>query len=90
MSLTIFDSHAHYDDDAFDEDRDALLSSLPELGVCGIVNAASDLESSRKGIALAERYPYLWAAAGIHPQEAGRFIDEQGEPSHEALEELRS
>lgn len=44
-----FRFHAHYDDDAFDEDRDALLSSLPELGVCGIVNAASDLESSRKG-----------------------------------------
>ena len=66
----IFDTHAHYDDERFAQDREALLSSLPGEGVCGVVNAASDLPSARAGIALAERFPYVWAAAGIHPHEA--------------------
>jgi len=66
----IFDSHAHYDDPRFDEDRDALLSSLAEKGVGAVVNAASDLPSSRAGLALAERYPFLWSAAGVHPSES--------------------
>lgn len=65
----IFDSHAHYDDPAFDTDRDALLSSvLPEKGVCGIVNCGADLSSSAAAVALAAQYPYLYAAAGIHPE----------------------
>jgi len=63
----IFDSHAHYDDAAFDEDRAALLASLPEKKVCGIVNAASNLASARASLALAEKYPYVYAAVGIHP-----------------------
>ena len=66
----IFDTHAHYDDERFAQDREAVLSSLPGEGVCGVVNAASDLPSARAGIALAERFPYVWAAAGIHPHEA--------------------
>lgn len=66
----IFDSHAHYDDAAFDEDRHELLAAFPDKGVCGIVNAASDIASARKGLALADQYPYVWAAAGIHPHEA--------------------
>lgn len=68
----IFDTHAHYDDEAFDNDRDELISSLQSHNVCAVVNAASDLESSRAGIALADKYPFIWAAAGIHPQEAGK------------------
>ena len=90
MPLTLFDSHAHYDDSAFDCDREALLDLLPSKGVCGIVNAASDLSSTRRGIALAERYPYVWAAAGIHPQEAGHWCDEEGNPSPEAVQDLRA
>lgn len=66
----IFDTHAHYDDERFDGDRDDLLASLPEQGVCGVVNAASDLATARRSIALAERFPFVWAAAGIHPHEA--------------------
>ena len=66
----IFDTHAHYDDERFDGDRDELLASLPGQGVCGVVNAASDLAAARRSIALAERYPFFWAAAGIHPHEA--------------------
>lgn len=66
----IFDSHAHYDDEAFDNDRDELLASLPQKNVCGVVNAASNLDSARQSIALAEAYPFMWAAVGIHPIDA--------------------
>lgn len=64
----IFDSHAHYDDAAFDEDRDALLAALPQKGICNVVNCGADLSSSCKSIALAEQYDYVYAAAGIHPE----------------------
>lgn len=67
----IFDSHAHYDDSAFEEDRDSLLATLPDRGVCGVVNCASNLDSARRSIALAQRYPHVWAAVGIHPEDAG-------------------
>ncbi len=66
----IFDSHAHYDDAAFEEDRDALLATFPQSGVVGVVNAASDLDSARRSLALAARYPFLYAAVGIHPEAA--------------------
>ena len=64
----IFDTHAHYYDEAFDPDRDALLSSLPERGVALVVCPGCDLESSEQSIALAERYSFLYAAAGYHPE----------------------
>lgn len=63
----LFDTHAHYYDKAFDPDRDALLSALPERGVELVVCPGCDLESSRASVALAERYDYLYAAAGYHP-----------------------
>ena len=68
-----FDTHAHYDDSRFDDDRDALLASLPEKGVGRIVNCGSDAASSRLSLALAEKYPHVWAAAGIHPESAGDY-----------------
>ena len=68
MFNNIFDSHAHYDDSWFDEDRDSLLEKLPELGVCGVVNNAVDPESSARAIAFAEKYPYFYAAVGFHPE----------------------
>lgn len=70
MEALIFDSHAHYDDEAFDADRDELLASLPNQGVCGIINAATNIQSIEDSIALAEKYPYIYAAAGIHPSDA--------------------
>ena len=66
----IFDSHAHYDDPAFDADREELLAALPGMGVGRVVDCGADLASSRKAADLAERYPYFYAAAGIHPEEA--------------------
>ena len=71
-SPIIFDSHAHYDDRAFDGDREAVLSTLPGAGVCGVINCGVDILSSQKALALAKQYPFLWAAVGIHGQEAGR------------------
>lgn len=66
-----FDTHAHYYDKAFDTDRDSLLSSLPERGVDLVVCPGCDLESTRQSIALAGRYAFLYAAAGIHPENLG-------------------
>ena len=73
----IFDTHAHYYDRAFDADRDTLLTSLPERGVELVVCPGCDLASSRASVALAVRYPYLYAAAGYHPEnlEEGADLD---------------
>ena len=64
-----FDTHAHYDDRAFDDDRYALLDSVHDAGVELIVDPGCDLKSSRASIALAERFPFVYAAVGIHPEE---------------------
>ena len=64
----IFDTHAHYYDNAFDADRDALLSALPEKGVALVVCPGCDLPSSRQCVDLAERYGYIYAAVGFHPE----------------------
>lgn len=81
----IFDSHAHYDDAAFDDDRDDLLSSLPERGVEGAVNCAVDGASARRCAALAERYPHLYFATGIHPEQAGAATEEDARICEEML-----
>jgi len=70
-----FDTHAHYDDEQFNEDRDALLASMPQHGISLIVNAASNMQSSREAIALAEKYPFIYAAAGVHPHDAAEMTD---------------
>lgn len=67
MSL-IFDSHAHYDAEQFDPDRDAVLSALPAAGVCGVIQCATDPVSIQKSLVLAEAYPYIRVAVGIHPE----------------------
>lgn len=69
MNGLIFDSHAHYDDKAFDPDRGELLAALPQNGVGGVVNCGASLESSRTAVTLAEAYPYVYAAVGVHPEE---------------------
>lgn len=64
----IFDVHAHYDDEKFYEDREELLSSLPSMGVKYIVNASVDLDTAKKAIDFSEKYPFMYAAVGIHPE----------------------
>lgn len=70
-----FDTHAHYDDQRFDGLRDGLLSGMPQRGVSLILNASASLASSRQSIALAGRYPFVYASAGVHPQECGDMTD---------------
>ena len=66
--MPIFDTHAHYDADRFDSDRDALLSAMPGVGVGLVLDPGCDLPSSRAAAELAERYPHVYAAVGIHPE----------------------
>ena len=66
----LFDTHAHMDDRAFNEDRDALLARLPEQGIGLLMNPGCSLASSRNAAALAERYDYIYAAVGSHPDAA--------------------
>lgn len=68
MYTNIFDTHAHYSDSAFDEDREALLASMPEQGVSRILLASSSAEDSAANLALAEQFPHVYAAAGVHPE----------------------
>ena len=67
----LFDTHAHYDDESFDADRDAVLTALPEQGVGLILNPGCDVESSRKAVRYAAAYPHVYAAVGIHPENCG-------------------
>ena len=71
-----FDTHAHYDDRTFDEDRDSLLAALPESGVTLVIDPGCDVKSSRAAIELAARYEHVYAAVGIHPEELGDFTEE--------------
>lgn len=64
----IFDAHAHYDDKWFDDDRRSLFSSFPQNGISYIVNAAVDLKTAKTAIGYAEEYPFMYACAGIHPE----------------------
>lgn len=63
----IFETHAHYDDNAFEEDREELLLHMRESGIGTIVNVGADLESCRTTLALSEKYPFVYAALGVHP-----------------------
>ncbi len=69
----IFDTHAHYDDNKFDEDRDLLLKELHQNGVAYILNASASLESLDANIALAGKYDFIYIALGIHPEYADKM-----------------
>lgn len=72
----IFETHAHYDDTQFDGDRDALLCAMESGGVGCIVNVSAALESWDKSVALTEKYPFVYAAVGVHPDEVGGLNEE--------------
>ena len=69
----IFDSHAHYDDPRFDEDREALLGSMAEHGVRAIMNVGNTTHANLAGIELAKRYPFVYCSIGIHPDQAAEI-----------------
>ena len=66
----IFDTHAHYDDEAFDEDRDQLLSSMKDGGVGCIVNVCASAGGFDGTLKLMEAYPFVYGAVGVHPDDA--------------------
>ncbi len=68
----IFDSHAHYDSEAFNDDRYELLDSLKGKNVCGIINCASDIASALTGLELSDKYDFIYCACGVHPHEADK------------------
>ncbi len=71
----IFDSHAHYYDERFDGERDELLTCMQNHGVAGIINCGCDIESSKQSLELAEKYDYLYAAVGFHPENLPQKLD---------------
>ena len=73
----LFDTHAHYDDAAFDADRGQVLASLPGQGVGLVVNPGCNLASSRRAVELAERFDHVYAGVGIHPSDAADFRREE-------------
>lgn len=82
----IIDTHAHYDDEQFDGDREELLGSMEAGGVGLIVNAGSTLESWSRIVELTEKYPFLYGAIGIHPDEAGSLSEERMREMEELLD----
>lgn len=70
-----FDSHAHYDDERFEEDRESLLESLKEKGVDFVVNAAADMSSCRTSLALAEKYAFIYSSIGVHPHDVKNLTE---------------
>ncbi len=78
----IFDTHTHYDDEAYDTDREELIAGLPARGVGRICNIGASLQGARDSVALSERYPHVYAAAGVHP-------DDVADLNGETFEELK-
>ena len=82
----IFETHAHYDDDRFNEDRDEILRRLPEEGVGVVINSGASVESTRDTIRLAREYDHVYAAVGVHPSE----IEEMNEDFIDWMKEQAS
>ena len=78
----IFDTHAHYDDEAFEPDREELLCSMEENGIGTIVNVGASVDGLGDLVKLVEKYPFIYGAVGIHPDDAGKMTGQ-------TLEEIR-
>lgn len=72
----IFETHAHFDDDAFDEDRDSILKEIQNQGISYVMNIGASLTSVKTSIELTEKYDFVYAAAGVHPSETGELNGE--------------
>lgn len=70
-----FDTHAHFDDEKFDENRDTLIEEMHSNGVDYIINVGADIKSSQKSMELAEKYDFIYAAVGVHPHEVENMTD---------------
>lgn len=67
--MNIFETHSHYDDEAYEDDREELLSSMPSHGISPVINVGATMESSRKGLELANKYSFVYSAIGVHPSD---------------------
>ena len=79
----IFESHAHYDDEAFDEDRIELLDALPAQGIGRVINVCAEVEGWNRTLDLMERYPYINGAVGVHPDDVGALDEEKIRRMHQ-------
>lgn len=79
----IFESHAHYDDEAFDEDRKKLLDALPGQGIGRVINVCAEVEGWDRTLDLMERYPYIYGAVGVHPDDVGALDEEKIRRMHQ-------
>lgn len=75
-TYSIFETHAHYDDEAFEPDRDGLLSSLQGNGIGTVVNVCASVGELRRTIALTEKYPFVYGAVGVHPDDADKMTEQ--------------
>ena len=73
----IFDSHAHYDDKQFDEDREAVFAQLKEVGVERVVNISNGWDDMLRSLKLVEQYPFLYGTVGIHPCKVSDLNEER-------------
>ena len=83
----IFDTHAHYDDQAFDEDREQLLPGLPSQGIEAVVNIGASIRTTENTLKLVRKYPFFYGAVGVHPSETGELTDRRMEWLREAAGE---
>lgn len=72
----IFESHAHYDDEVFDEDREELLASFGEKGIGTVINVGASLAGCKETVELTRQYPFIYGAIGIHPSEVGELHED--------------
>ena len=79
----IFESHAHYDDEAFDEDRKELLYALPAQGIGRVINVCAEVEGWDRTVDMMERYPYIYGANGVHPDDVGALDEEKIQRMHQ-------
>lgn len=72
----IIDTHAHYDDEAFDADREVLLASMQEHGIEKLVNVCASIDGLQDTVKLIEKYPFIYGAVGVHPDDAEQMTEE--------------
>ena len=72
----IFESHAHYDDEAFDEDRETLLDSMQVHGVERVINVCAEVQNWDRTLNLTEKYPFIYGAVGVHPDDVGSLTED--------------
>ena len=90
--MKIFETHTHYDDERFGEDRASLLNSMEAHGIAPIINVGSTLEGARMSLLLAKEYPFVYAAIGVHPSDIETLTDGgeiPGDPHERGLDWIR-